>query len=1179
MKKTKSILKSVLALFVALSVLAAVSCSEPPTPKKKKKPEVKSVVVTTDGSLTFKKGDTMKFIAAVQAVDGADDTVHWLLNDSQNATIAGSTLSVDLYENNTAVLNVDSDETLKSITVTAISNFDVNRFHQITINLSVISSITVSGPETADQGGSADFTADIDFNDEAPANVNRTVSWSVNRKDGSAKKSGTSINASGLLSIAADEPLGDLVVTARSNHDLNESANAEVEVTDPSGEAKVTKVEVIVEKDTVLRGKTTGFSARISARGGANKTLNWSIEGNAHKAGTTITSSSDETANLLVAVDETPGLKLKIIAVSRDFPDASGFAEVTVAIPQPLPTPLPPSFSDKGIVSWTWPDNDAVTGYTVQLFRNDYHFDTGNTIRNVNKNAPASVDFIQVMRTWDVATYTVSVTVNADGINFTDSDPVFSSESRSIIRREKPSNIKWDSYTAGWDGDNLSYIVNLYKNGNQTTPVKKVNVDSGMNNNSYNFYSEFDQLGNGYYYFNVEAPGDEFLLITADESIMSESIFVLRYLWMTGTNEFTQEKKVTPFDGKFVFSGNVSAGTTFKISMNDLPNASGYWLVPETGSVVDITLGDEINSVARVTGPAAGGVWKITQADYYMIEISPDDLKMRVEVINPPPVLPTPPAPIFSEDGIARWVYPNDNDVEGYLLRLYTGGSATLELLGDPVEKHKGDTSHDFRPVILANGAATYRVSITAIGNGRDFASSAMSPSSPAVTYTTLSNPASDTRRWEGTTIRWGSVTGAASYEIMISKLISTGNYQPIWTAPKKVNTNSFDAAASLANRAEGGTGTYSFSLRSIGSGLNLDNSSFTTSEHPRFHLMLDVSASGGERFGSSQINSIAYGGNGIFVAVGNDRKILRSTDYGLTWTDTGAQPERTMNAVTFGADMFIAVGGGGTIMRSTDGLEWINTVNNFNIYNTPPDLFGVTYGGGRFMAVGSSGKESAGSSTVNRVIHSIDGITWNITANGSTEFALNSVAYGSGRFIAVGPTGRLTMSKENDPETWERISDSILNSSSGSGGVPARAIAYGLCNDDVGRFVIVGDGGLTARASTNLNSHAAWVRPSSSNLPFTTTGVAGSGTGIGMIDIIFADDLKLFFAVGANGRIYTSPTGADWTPIPRGDGGDGTTRFTDGEQIRAAAYGNGRFVFGGNAYATGTQAKIAYSY
>jgi len=60
MKKTKSILKSVLALFVALSVLAAVSCSEPPTPKKKKKPEVKSVVVTTDGSLTFKKGDTMK---------------------------------------------------------------------------------------------------------------------------------------------------------------------------------------------------------------------------------------------------------------------------------------------------------------------------------------------------------------------------------------------------------------------------------------------------------------------------------------------------------------------------------------------------------------------------------------------------------------------------------------------------------------------------------------------------------------------------------------------------------------------------------------------------------------------------------------------------------------------------------------------------------------------------------------------------------------------------------------------------------------------------------------------------------------------------------------------------------------------------------------------------------------
>jgi hypothetical protein len=54
---------------------------------------------------------------------------------------------------------------------------------------------------------------------------------------------------------------------------------------------------------------------------------------------------------------------------------------------------------------------------------------------------------------------------------------------------------------------------------------------------------------------------------------------------------------------------------------------------------------------------------------------------------------------------------------------------------------------------------------------------------------------------------------------------------------------------------------------------------------------------------------------------------------------------------VTYGGGQFVAVGGGGTLLTSLDGLTWQRVGSGTN-----RGLDGVTYGGGRFVAVGRYG-------------------------------------------------------------------------------------------------------------------------------------------------------------------------------------------------------------------------------
>jgi hypothetical protein len=193
-------------------------------------------------------------------------------------------------------------------------------------------------------------------------------------------------------------------------------------------------------------------------------------------------------------------------------------------------------------------------------------------------------------------------------------------------------------------------------------------------------------------------------------------------------------------------------------------------------------------------------------------------------------------------------------------------------------------------------------------------------------------------------------------------------------------------------------------------------------------------------------INAITWA-NGLFVAVGNGRKIITSSD-GINWAASTppvtAANWTTFNAVTHDGNLFIAVGDTSdsnvmppVIATSGDGVAWV--AREWTPRARLAALVDVTAAGGRISAVGNNGA----------VVSSVDGgVTWRaevqntqnlgagIASNGSTRvmvgsgtlagiaganqilansgtgwrsvvsdlgFALNSVVYTGTQFIAIG--------------------------------------------------------------------------------------------------------------------------------------------------------------------------------
>ncbi|MFH1702230.1 MAG: fibronectin type III domain-containing protein [Nitrospirota bacterium] len=240
---------------------------------------------------------------------------------------------------------------------------------------------------------------------------------------------------------------------------------------------------------------------------------------------------------------------------------------------------------------------------------------------------------------------------------------------------------------------------------------------------------------------------------------------------------------------------------------------------------------------------------------------------------------------------------------------------------------------------------------------------------------------------------------------------------------------------------------------------------------------------------------------------------LVSSADLLDNWHWRNPLPQgNPLNGITYGQNTFIAVGDMGTIVSSSDGMNW--TIRKSGTRN---GLYGVAYGNGTFVAVGEDGI----------IITSPDGVNWTKRSS-VTSNDLKEITYGENIFVAVGD-GEIIITSPDGVNWTKRV---YLNTWGCFEGV-----AYG--NET---FVAVGydgdDEGVIATSPDGVN----WT-------------VQNLGMAVELYGITYGENI--FVAVGENGIIITSPDGANWT-----EQNSGTSW-----PLTEVAYGNGTFVVVGYEY------------
>jgi hypothetical protein len=259
----------------------------------------------------------------------------------------------------------------------------------------------------------------------------------------------------------------------------------------------------------------------------------------------------------------------------------------------------------------------------------------------------------------------------------------------------------------------------------------------------------------------------------------------------------------------------------------------------------------------------------------------------------------------------------------------------------------------------------------------------------------------------------------------------------------------------------------------------------------------------------SANLHSVGYG-SGHFVAVGQFGTMLVSSN-GINW-NTISNATAALHGIAWGNDVFVAVGDAGTILCSSNAFNW--TPQSSPITN---HLKSIRYLNDRFIATGRGGA----------MLSSTNGESWT-PLNSDSSMTLDGVAFGNELFCAVGGgnTHHASIAHSSDGLNWanQPVSFNYLHD-----------MAFGN-----GVFVASGIRGQMWISSNTSN----WIQKNS-NSAFDY-----------LFDITFAQGF--FVAVGGpysggSQRIVTSTDGMNWLTRPVNAGLSPV--------LRGIAYGNGSFV------------------
>jgi hypothetical protein len=248
-------------------------------------------------------------------------------------------------------------------------------------------------------------------------------------------------------------------------------------------------------------------------------------------------------------------------------------------------------------------------------------------------------------------------------------------------------------------------------------------------------------------------------------------------------------------------------------------------------------------------------------------------------------------------------------------------------------------------------------------------------------------------------------------------------------------------------------------------------------------------------------------------VAVGEGGTIVTSTD-GISWTERTSRPQANLSGINYGNGRWVAVGTEtvqdlvlgavqrGTILTSPDGILWAvqSTVTGIQ----PQPLSGISYGNGLLVAVGGAAYfRSDGEHDFGTVLTSPDGIGWTV-GNSAPAALLSAIIYANGQWVVVGSE---SVARNTIPPPFPAHAGTILTSPNGINWTARTAGTQSILNG-IGyanrQMVAVGSFGAVLTSSDGIN----WtVRKA--DTPNALFGIA-NGNG-------------LWVAVGANGTILTS--------------------------------------------------------
>jgi hypothetical protein len=305
--------------------------------------------------------------------------------------------------------------------------------------------------------------------------------------------------------------------------------------------------------------------------------------------------------------------------------------------------------------------------------------------------------------------------------------------------------------------------------------------------------------------------------------------------------------------------------------------------------------------------------------------------------------------------------------------------------------------------------------------------------------------------------------------------------------------------------------------------------------------------------FGDTAVHSIVFA-NGKYIAVGAGGKIAWSED-GLAWTavrpglasgTTRFPTTAVIHSVAFGNGRFVAGGDGGIIAYSANGITWTgidpgndnNTTTTFSV-----SVRRIVYDDGKFFAVANGS---------GNVALSDNGARWTRLTLSRNLF--NCVAYGNGTWVVAGrsSSGAVFSCSGDGGKSWAETSQAqtlFPNSS------PIYALAFGD-----GNFVAAGGRGRMAWSEDGVTWTA--IPPGAeddTSAAFDNSNINGIAWGAGK-----------WIAVGAAGKMARSEDGVHWSAVPPGTGS--YTAAFGTSAILGVTFCNGRF------YAVGENGKMAYS-